>query len=178
MNPPASGVIEDAPLAWLAYAIAASSALSLLFGMALFVCFFGPLAWLVVLGVQLSVNGEQAKGHIRRARKSLGAHVLLSVVAFGLSAALLFYVAGLSPQSLSTAIEIIKMEGIAIIFTEPFWGTVLNDYLADETRNVIALFLVVLGAPILGTLIGCVVGLVSLVRLILVMQKLGDGRAP
>lgn len=178
MNQPVSTVTDEAPLAWLAYFIAASSALSMLMGLSILVAFFSPIAWVLVLIIQGSVNTEPAKAHIRKARKALGAHVLLSVAAFGLSALLLFYTAGLSPQSLFTAIDIIKLEGLGIIFTEPFWGTVLNDYMADETRNVIALFLVALGAPILGTLIGCVVGLVSLIRLILGMQRLGDGAAP
>jgi hypothetical protein len=178
MNQPAVGVINEAPLAWLAYLIAASSALSMLMGMAIFVCFFGPIAWLVVLLIQRSVNGEIGKAHVRRARKAIGTHILLSVVAFGLSAALIFYMAGLSLGSVSMAIDIIELEGIDIIFTEAFWGTVLNDYVSDQTRSGIAVFIMIFGVPILGTLIGCIVGLVSLILLILAMQKLGDGVAP
>lgn len=178
MNQPASLTAEDPALAWVAYVIAAGSALTMLCGLSILVCFFSPFAWILVLGMQFGANGERVKAHIRRARQSLGAHVLLGVVAFGLSAVLIFYMAGLSPQSIQTAVDIIKLEGIGIIFTEPFWGTVLNDYAADETRSVVALFAMLFGVPILGTLIGCIVGLVSLIRLILSMQKLGDDVPP
>lgn len=178
MSAPAVTANDEAPLAWLAYVIAVGSALSMLMGMAVLVCFIGPLAWLMVLIIQSSVHSELGKAHTRKARRAIGAHILLSVIAFGLSAALIFYMAGLSMHSVSTSLAIIELEGLDIIFTEPFWGTLLNDYVADETRSGIAVFLMIFGVPILGTFIGCVVGLVSLIRLILGMQKLGNGAVP
>lgn len=171
-------VADDAALAWAAYVIAAGSALAMCLGLSVLVCFFSPFGWLLVLGMQFGTPAESVRAHIRRARRSLGTHVLLTVAAFGLSAVLIFYMAGLSPQSLSTAIEIVELEGVGIVFTEPFWGTVFHDYVADETRSLVALFVSILGVPVLGTLIGCIVGLVSLIRLALSMQNLGNGVPP